>query len=304
MIAMSRLFRPLQALVLPLALASCAMSPSPQPEVVEAQRIPTAPALWKVADEDTTIYLFGTVHTLPKDVEWFKGPIQQAFASSEELITEVEVGDARAMQQALTAKAVLPQEQSLRDLMNEADRQKFEEALVSLGLPVDALDRFEPWYAAMTLAVLPLAKAGYTAESGVEMVLSAGASDKKRGALETLEQQVELFDGLPQDAQLTFLNQTVESLFKLEATIAQMVANWLEGDAAELATLLNSELDDPVLRDRLLIQRNANWAQWIDERLDRPGTVFLAVGAGHLAGEDSVQEQLSARDIKVVRVVQ
>ena len=83
-----------------------------------------------------------------------------------------------------------------------------------------------------------------------------------------------------------------------------MVADWMKGDADGLAVLLNDELDDPVLYKRLLTDRNAHWAQWIDQRLKQPGTVFVAVGAGHLAGQQSVQEQLRKRGIKARRVWQ
>jgi len=139
----------------------------------------------------------------------------------------------------------------------------------------------------------------------VEMALGEKAgADKKRGALETIEQQIELFDGMPVDAQLSFLDQTVEQIPKASNTLDAMVAEWIEGDATELARLMNSELTDPVLRDRLLIQRNANWADWIKRRLDTPGTVFIAVGAGHLAGKGSVQDQLRQRHVKVKRVWQ
>ena len=86
------------------------------------------------------------------------------------------------------------------------------------------------------------------------------------------------------------------------STLDAMVAEWMKGDADALATLLNEELDDPVLYKRLLTDRNAHWAQWIDQRLDRPGTVFVAVGAGHLAGQNSVQAQLRKRGIKARRL--
>ncbi|WP_164549698.1 TraB/GumN family protein [Altericroceibacterium xinjiangense] len=296
------LFRPLAALSL-LGLPGCATFVD-SATTAEAQQYPPGPALWAVSDADTTIYLFGTVHSLPSDVDWFKGPVQHAFAVSDELVTEVSVGDTGAMQQELLARAQLPKGQSLRGLMSKADRILFEETLVSLGLPVEALDRFKPWYAAMMLSVLPLAKAGFGAESGVEMVLSRDAPGKKMSALETVEQQIELFDGLPMAAQVSFLNQTVTSLNMVGETVAEMVARWLEGDANALARLLNAEIDDPVLRDRLLTRRNANWAEWIDRRLQQPGTVFVAVGAGHLAGKGSVQDQLKARGITTARVVE
>lgn len=263
------------------------------------------PALWQVSDKDTTIYLFGTVHALPKDKNWFDSRIQRAFDASTELVTEVDISDVGSSTQALQAQGMLPEGQSLRDMMTPMDREEYEMALVSLGIPVETLDRYEPWLAAMTLSLLPLLRAGYDTQSGVEMALGEKAgADKKRGALETIEQQIELFDGMPVDAQLSFLDQTVEQIPKASNTLDAMVAEWIEGDASELARLMNSELTDPVLRDRLLIQRNANWADWIKRRLDTPGTVFIAVGAGHLAGKGSVQDQLRQRHVKVKRVWQ
>lgn len=262
------------------------------------------PALWQVADADTTIYLFGTVHALPKDKPWFDARIGRAFAASDELVTEIDIADAAISSQSLQAAAVLPEGQSLRDMMAPADRMEYESALVTLGLPVEALDRMEPWFAAMTLSLLPLLRSGYDTQSGVEMALGGRAGDKKRGALETVEEQIMLFDGLPVEAQLSFLDQTVEQIPRATSSLDAMVAEWLEGDAAALANLMNAELTDPVLYARLLTERNRNWAGWIENRLEQPGTVFIAVGAGHLAGAESVQQQLRERGIKVKRIWQ
>jgi uncharacterized protein YbaP (TraB family) len=154
----------------------------------------------------------------------------------------------------------------------------------------------------MTLSLLPLLRSGYATQSGVESSLDGRAGEKRRDALETVEQQVALFDELPQDAQLAFLDETVENIPKATTTLDAMVAEWLKGDADELANLLNAELTDPVLKDRLLTSRNAHWAGWIENRLAQPGTVFIAVGAGHLAGAGSVQDQLKARGVRVKRI--
>jgi uncharacterized protein YbaP (TraB family) len=285
-----------------LGLAGCATGPvveTPPPGAVPG------PALWQVADEDTTIYLFGTVHALPKDKNWFDGRIERAFNASDELVTEVDLSDITGSTGALQSAGALPEGQSLRELMTPENRREYEAALVSLGLPVEALDRIEPWYAAMTLSLLPLLRSGYDTESGVEQSLGGRAGEaKKRAALETVGDQIALFDGMPMDAQLAFLDQTVESMPKATSTLDAMVAEWLEGDAVQLAALLNAELTDPVLYERLLTSRNANWAGWIERRLAEPGTVFIAVGAGHLAGKGSVQDQLRERGLKVRRIWQ
>lgn len=288
------------AVALSLGLAGCV----PPVETLPPGATP-GPALWQVSDEDTTIYLFGTVHALPKDKAWFDSRIERAFNASDELVTEIDIADAAKSSQALQTAGLLPEGQSLRQLMTPEDRMEYEAALVMLGVPVETFDRYEPWLAAMTLALLPLLRAGYDTQSGVEMALGSRAGQaKKRGALETIEQQIMLFDGMPQDAQLAFLDQTVEKIGDASTSLDAMVAEWIEGDAVELARLMNAELTDPVLKDRLLIQRNANWADWIKRRLEQPGTVFIAVGAGHLAGEGSVQDQLRKRHVKVKRVWQ
>jgi uncharacterized protein YbaP (TraB family) len=288
-----------------LALGGTA-SAQPAPDAAEVAppgAIP-GPALWKVADADTTIYLFGTVHALPKDKPWLDERIAHAFDASGELVTEIDVGDLGSSAQALSSKALLPQGQSLRGLMATGDREAYEAALVSLGLPVEALDRYEPWFAAMTLSLLPLLRTGYDTKSGVELSLSDRAGQRAHAGLETLQQQIELFDGMPQAEQLSFLGQTVQALPEASASLDAMVAEWLKGDAGKLADLLNAELTDAALRDRLLTQRNANWARWIEQRMGQPGTVFVAVGAGHLAGADSVQAQLGQLGLKAQRVWQ
>lgn len=260
------------------------------------------PALWQVGDDDTTIYLFGTVHALPADVQWYDQRIERAFAASSELVTEISMSDQAATAQAIAGAAMLTTGGTLRELMTEEDRKEYEHALVTLGLPIEALDPVEPWFAAMNLSLLPLLQSGYDPGTGVEMTLEARAEGKERGALETVEQQVALFDTLPMEAQLSFLDQTVAAVPDVVTSLDAMVAEWLEGDADSLAEMLNSEMNDPALYQRLLVDRNASWAEWIEQRLAEPGNVFIAVGAGHLAGTGSVQDQLAARGIEVTRI--
>nr|WP_166175623.1 TraB/GumN family protein [Altererythrobacter segetis] len=291
-------FRRFIAALVALAMPACAPVDARPAHAAAAYQ---GPAIWKVADKDTTIYLFGTVHALPKDTKWFSGPVERAYKASDELVTEIPM-DASGDAQAIAARALLAKGQSLRAMMAPDDRMKFEEALVGLGLPIEAMDRFEPWYAAMTLSLLPVIKSGYDPQTGAETKLTAEAEGKRKAALETVQQQIDLFDGLPVEAQLSFLKETVDSISKATTTLDAMVAEWMKGDADALAMLLNDELDDPVLYKRLLTDRNTHWAQWIDQRMKQPGTVFVAVGAGHLAGRDSVQAQLRKRGIKARRV--
>lgn len=283
-----------------------AQEAAPAPAAAEVQETARAtPALWKVADEDTTIYLFGTVHALPEGIEWYHGPLAEAFGSSDILVTEIEMTpeSMAATQNLVMTKGVLPEGETLRGLLSDEQRTAYEAALARVDLPAHAFDRFEPWYGAMMMTMLPLLKQGYSLDAGVEKVLEAKAGDGlERGALETVEEQLSIFDSLPQEAQIAFLMETVDAVDEIKAMLDAMVAEWAEGDAAELARLMNEGMTDPVLAERLLYARNANWAKWIDERLDTPGTVFVAVGAGHLAGEQSVQDKLAELGIETARV--
>lgn len=262
------------------------------------------PAMWKVADEDTTIYLFGTVHALPETVQWLNGPISDALASSDAIVTEIimdETTDAK-MLKLVGETGMLPPDTTLRSLLDEEQTKTYEAALAKLGMPAAAFDRFEPWYAGMVLTMLPLLQQGYSPDAGVEEVLLKRAGEIDRQALETLDFQIGLFDGLPQESQIAFLVQTAGNVDNITAQLDQMVAEWLEGDADQLAVLMNEGLTDKILAEQLLFARNRNWADWIDERLEEPGTIFVAVGAGHLAGDKSVQDALEENGIVAERV--
>ncbi len=278
------------------------------PAPVTAQLAPAPqsarPAMWKVADADTTIFLFGTVHALPKGITWFDGTIANAFEGSQELVTEIVETDPAAMQAAVVAKGILPEGKSLRDMLTAEQRTAYEAAMKANGLPEAAFDRLKPWYVAVFLSAMPVLRDGYDPENGVEKVLDTRAKLLKRPhtALETAEFQLGLFDSLPDETQLRYLNEVIRTLPDARNELAAMVDAWKTGDAATLARLMNEEEDEPVLIERLILGRNRAWAEWIAKRLDQPGTVFVAVGAGHLAGNGSVQEQLAGKGVISTRI--
>lgn len=285
-----------------LALSGCATASDVAPAAPVAA---AGPALWKVSDEDTTIYLFGTVHALPKDVVWLRGPVAAALESAQVLVTEIPPGALKQpeVQQAFLARAMLPEGQTLRAMLAAEQRATVEAALAKLGMPAAALDKVEPWFAAITLATIPMLKAGYSSEAGVENAVEAQVGARvKRDALETVEEQLKLFDEMPPAVQTAYLVSVAEGMDKVVPGMDAMVAAWVKGDAEGLAKLMNEEFDDPALADRLLYARNRDWAEWVETRLADPGTVFVAVGAGHLAGANSVQDYLGKEGVTVTRV--
>lgn len=314
---MSRMMRLLRRIgYLLLALVSClsvtasAQQPAPQPQsqlvpvTPPVATEPASPALWKVTRGDTTIWLFGTIHALPAGIDWFHGPVRDAFDGSQELVTEITETDPLEMQQLVLAHAALPQGQTLRGMLTPKVKAAYEKQLTELKLPLQQFDGYEPWYAGIALSTLPLMRTGYDAQHGVEQVLDARAKllGHPHGALETAAYQIGLFDSLPLDAQKSYFAEVVDQLPTMTDQLGQMVVAWRKGDADGLAKLMNTEEDDPRLMEMLLIKRNKNWAEWVKQRLTRPGTVFVAVGAGHLAGQGSLQEQLAAQGITTQRV--
>jgi uncharacterized protein len=267
----------------------------------------SGPAMWKVADEDTTIYLFGTVHMLPKDVEWLNVTITDALAKSDVIVTELPMDAASQGElQNLTMKlGMLPPGTALRSLLTPEQTATYEAAFATIGLPPQAVQQFDamkPWFAGLNLSMLPLLMSGYSPDSGVEKVLLDKAGTKARDALETPEFQLSLFNDLPQQAQIAFLMEAASGVSEAKDTLDRMVAEWIKGDADKLAEIMNEGMNDPALTEALLHARNANWAQWIADRMAQPGTVFIAVGAGHLAGDKSVQDLLAAKGIAATRV--
>ncbi len=307
---MNKLHRILLALGA-LATSLSAAPPAAPPPAAPASQLeevpsgtPAHPAVWQVSDKDTTIFLFGTIHALPQDIDWYGDRVANAFNASQELVTEIVEADPAQLQASVRATAMLPAGKTLRGLLTPAQRAKYDIALTTYGLPVTTLDRFKPWYAAVFLSALPVLRDGYASENGVEQLLNARAkaANRPHKALETPEYQLGLFDSLPPATQMRYLNEVVTDLPTARSQLGEMVEAWKRGDAEELARLMNEDQDEPELMERLVTNRNKTWADWIKTRLDKPGVVFVAVGAGHLAGAGSVQDQLRTKGITTSRV--
>lgn len=268
-------------------------------------RINGDPALWVLKDADTTIYLFGTVHVLRPDIDWFDGPVKTAFDASGELLLEMVEPEGKVAQATVQRIAEDPDGPALTAKMTPTLRTKYVAAMARAKLPVAGFEKLEPWFVASLLGLLPLEQLGYDGTNGAEAVLSrtAKASGKRIGGLETFEQQLSFFDGLPEPVQIRFLESTIDEQADLSRSFADLIAKWSRGDADGLGAEITRQLRDiPDIGKVLLTDRNARWAAQLDDRMDRPGAVFVAVGAGHLAGADSVQRMLAARGFTVTRL--
>lgn len=289
-----------------LATAAAALC---SPAFANPAPLPDAdPAIWVVSDPDTTVYLFGTFHALDGKSDWFNEEVKSAFDKADEIVLELPtLEDKAALQPVIMKYALDTSGKPLSGRLSPAAREKYTKALAELGAPPTAFDQFKPFFAALTLVMAGAQKMGLSADNGAEAVITkaAKASDKPVSGLETVDYQMSLFANMSEQAQLTMLEQTLDQLDQLTTLFTQMNDHWTRGDADGFAKLINEmNVQSPEAYKLLLTDRNANWAEWVSKRLDQPGTVFVAVGAGHLAGQDSVQQLLAKRGIKSARVTQ
>jgi uncharacterized protein YbaP (TraB family) len=293
----------LSAMLATLALPTMAFAQA-------APALPDAdPAMWVVKDKDTTIYLFGTFHALDGKTAWFNDEVKTAFDASQEVVLEALMPDDMAALQPLVVKyGVDPAGKTLSSKLSPEVKTKLDKALAGLGVPpqgLAAMEPLEPWMINMTLAALAGAKIGLKPDSGADkqILASAKAAGKKLGELEGAEFQLAMLDKVPEADQIKQLGQTLDQVDEMGPLLTKMQVAWNKGDTEGLTAIMNEGVSEmPDFYKMIFTDRNATWAEWIGKRMEQPGTVFMAVGAGHLAGKDSVQAMLKAKGIDATRV--
>lgn len=264
------------------------------------------PALWAIKDKDSTIYLFGTVHVLKPTTPWRSPKIDKAFRDADDVVMEIEQPEDPATTRALMLKYGLDPAAPLSTKLKPESYAKLQAAAQGMGFPPQALEPMRPWLAALTVSLTPLLKAGYDPESGVEKLLTAQAkaAGKPIAAFETMEQQVRFFADMTPVQEAQLLDSTLDEVDDGPAKIDALVAAWAAGDQDELKRQMVDEMqaDYPDVYKLLLVDRNQDWANQLKTRLAGSGVSFVAVGAGHLAGPDSLQAQLAKLGIKAERV--
>lgn len=290
----------------PAQVFAQAAAPAAAPVAAAPRAEGAGPALWVIRDADSTIYLFGTVHVLRPTTGWATDRIDAAFDSADQIWFEISNPDDQASMMPIVQRLGLSPQTPLSSLLTPEENADLEAAAASVGLPMAQLNIFRPWLAGLTLSVTPLVKAGYDPQSGVELVLKARAlaAGKPIHGFETLEEQVGIMAGLPDEAQLDFLRSTLKSYDNATVELDRLVNAWAAGDVSAIEAFAVTEMknESQVVYDAMLTNRNTNWAGQIQTLLDGSGTVFIAVGAAHLAGDDSVQSILERRGVHATRV--
>lgn len=266
-----------------------------------------SPAMWTFSDDDTTVYLYGTVHLLKPDVTWRSPALETALSKADTLVLEADVSSPESqagMQKLVMEYGMFGDGQSLSGVLEDEDEAVVSAALQANGIPLQAVDTMKPWMVGLQLGMMQIIQAGYDPQSGVETILIAESGDKKLSYLETAETQIKTLGGAPIDDQVKGLMATLSTLELGEEYLDTLVAEWADGDVKGIGEMMANPamFGTQDAYDALLTVRNRNWIPGLKALLDEPGTKLVAVGAGHLAGPDSVVKMLKDDGIKVKAV--
>lgn len=284
-------------LLIALALAATACHRS---RPIEAR-----PALFVVKDADTTIWLFGTIHLLPAEVGWRTPILNAAIDRADTLVTEIpdqQLRDGAAAFDRLTHAAGLPPALTRID---PGHRPALIRAIDAAGLTLPEADQMKTWAIATLLGGAAVRDAGADRAHGSEVVLARAFAQagKPQFGLESLTGQLGLFDTLPESEQRALLTTTLDELNDPPSRYPATLAAWAAGDLDRIATSFNRSFErQPTVARVLLYDRNRRWAGWIKGRMQKPGRVLVAVGAGHLAGPHGVPALLRQQGLTVQRV--
>lgn len=289
---------PLLSLLLAALLGpACATTPAPAAE--PATPAAAAPAdrafLWEVKSaQGGTAYVVGSIHLGRPGELSFPATMEQAFARSEALVVEVDVGavDATALQRFILEQGMLPPGQRLSERLGPETAKLLAPAAERVGLPLAGLERMRPWFVAVTLSVMELQRAGYQSGLGVDRVfLDRARGTKEIVELESAEGQLKMLSSLPEPLQDAMLRDQLGRSEQFTQGLERITQAWQAGDAEQLAALVFRDSADPSLRpvyEKLFYERNVRMAEALGGMLAQPRTWFVVVGAGHVVGPEGL----------------
>ena len=297
-----------------LAPVALAFAPPAAAAPAVAKAVPAAkaqtsaepkPALWLLSDEDTKIYLFGTIHMLPPGFKWRSAAFDKVAAEASELVVETYDAPGEIDEAEIAAMFIAAEPRPILDRVPKNKRKALKRAIKETKLPREAFDYMHSWAAAMMIGLGQI-YGSYGVDDpaeapGVEDSLEAEfkAAGKPILSIEDGKAVLEGLNALPEAVQVQLL---LDGLGEVELAPGENPVDddaWARGEAEAMDVL--EELP-PEMYDVLVKRRNAAWTLWLEERLKRPGTLLVAVGAGHLAGPDSVQAMLGAKGLVARRV--
>jgi len=255
-------------------------------------------SLWELHGKHNTVYLMGSIHVLRQSDYPLAPAMLEAYGNSKAVIMEVnleEISSAQ-VQTEMLASAMLPENKTLPDILGKTRYGRADALAHEVGVDLSMFDQFAPWFVAEAISQLQLSQLGYQPEAGVEMYFIERARNdgKSVAGLETVHDQIALFESMSMDTQADYLLSSLEQAHELPAEVDSMVRAWRSGDIKWFDKQMKSELgSDPRLYQAVLGSRNRKWLPKIEALLNEDKNYLVIVGTGHLVGQGSVIELLA-----------
>jgi len=264
-------------------------------------------SMWQINGQQNRVYLLGSIHLLRENDHPIPSAIYAAYDDADKLIMELDMDDMDPVEgQMMTNELGLIQDgRSLSDLMGAELYAEAQELAASAQIPLALLEKSEPWYAAMNVEIMLLMRIGFNPIYGIESHLMEFAQDDGKEILgfETMRQQLELLDGLSPDAQREMLIQALSEGTGMGEMMDSMITAWRTGDLDFMEENLLSDMEGyPELNRIIVVDRNLDWTNQIEELLDDEIDYLIIVGTLHLIGEDGVPELLELRGHEVTQL--
>ncbi len=266
----------------------------------------TLHSLWELHGKHNTVYLLGSIHVL-RPADYPLAPaVLQAYTNAKSLIMEINLSemDSEQVQSEMLTSALLPSGKTLPDILGPRRYSHATSLAHEVGVELGTFDQFAPWFAAEAISQLQLMELGFQPQSGVEMYfLERARSDGKSIAgLETVHDQIALFQGLSTELQAEYLVSSLEQAHDLPKEVDDMVHAWQRGDTGWFESQIASELGrDPVLYQSMLTARNRKWIPKIEALLNEETNYLVIVGTGHLVGRNSVIDLLKKDGVGAIQ---
>ena len=285
-----------------LALWSCCLLVLPDGFAKEAETT----SIWKVTSEDEsgTVFLAGSIHMLSEEDHPLPVLFEQAYNSSDELVLEIASADEPAAEAKALRMGMYGKQGQISDDLTPATYKKLRQFLTDTGLPADAMDKFRPWMAGMTLSITEMMKLGARPDLGVDNFFESKAimDSKPVRGLETVDFQLGIFADLDKNMQEQMLLNTLSEIASMEEDFPKMVGAWRRGDEKALgAIILESLKTFPELRKDLLDRRNQRWVKQVSAFIKEEKTFMVVVGAGHMVGKKGLLQLFKRKGLRVER---
>lgn len=266
-------------------------------------------SMWQINGDTNRIYLLGSIHLLREQDHPLPAAIYAAYNDAEKLIMELDMDDMDPFEgQALTNELGLIQDgQSLSDLLGPDLYAEAEALATAAQIPITLLAQAEPWFAAMNIEIMLLMRMGFSPSFGIETHLMerAMADNKEILGFETMRQQLEFLDGLSEEAQNAMLIQALSEGVELEGMMDTVIDAWRKGDIQFMEDNLLADMENHAELNRVIVvDRNIDWTNQIEELIDDDIDYLIVVGTLHLVGDEGVPELLEARGYEVVQMMQ